>query len=466
MIIWFRRDLRVTDHPALRAAIDAARDAGRPVTALYVLDPTLLASTGPNRVAFLLRCLTALRDLGVPLVVRTGDPTVVVPEVATDSDAPTVFVTGEATPYAARRDADVAAALAADGRELTAVGSHYAAAPGTVRNQAGAGYRVFTPFHRAWLDVVRDLEPLPPVDPAAVDWDTTTRGEDLPEEPDGVAADLPSAGTTAAHDRWERFRLELLDGYASARNLPGVDGSSRLSPDLRFGTIHPRELLPTLRDAAPKSSAWVFRSEVAWREFYADVLFHEPRSAWWNLNPAMDAMEIDRGADTDERFTAWCEGRTGFPFVDAGMRQLVSEGWMHNRVRMVTASFLVKDLHLDWQRGARFFLRHLVDGDMASNQHGWQWTAGTGTDAAPYFRIFNPVTQGRRFDPDGDYVRRWIPELAEHDGDVHEPYGTDGAGTPAGLFDDPDAYPRPMVDHGAERNEALRRYEAVRDTEG
>jgi deoxyribodipyrimidine photo-lyase len=460
VIIWFRRDLRVTDHPALHAAVDAARAAGRPLTALSVLDPTLLASTGPNRVAFLLRSLAALRDLGVPLVVRTGAAATVVPEVAASVDAANVFVTGESTPYGARRDAAVAAALAAAGRELVAVGSPYAAEPGTVRNQSGTGYRVFTPFHRAWLDGVRDLEPRPAVDPATVAWDTTTAGEALPVEPPGVAPGLPEAGPAAARARWEQFRAEHLDAYASDRDRPDLDTSSRLSPDLHFGAIHPRELLPALRDAPPKSGPWVFRSELAWREFYADVLWHTPRSAWWNLNPAMDAMEIDRGPDTDDRFQAWCDGRTGFPFVDAGMRQLRAEGWMHNRVRMITASFLVKDLHLDWQRGARWFLAHLVDGDVASNQHGWQWTAGTGTDAAPYFRIFNPVTQGRRFDPDGEYVRRWIPELAEADGDVHEPYGRDAAA--AGLFDDPDAYPRPIVDHGAERTEALRRYDAVR----
>ena len=197
----------------------------------------------------------------------------------------------------------------------------------------------------------------------------------------------------------------------------------------------------------------MFRKEIAWREFYADVLHHAPASARTWLDPRFGQMQHDADADADARFAAWCEGRTGFPFVDAGMRQLLAEGWMHNRVRMVVASFLVKDLHLPWQRGARWFMRHLRDGDLASNQHGWQWTAGSGTDAAPYFRVFNPVTQGLRFDPDGDYVRRYVPELRALPGSAaHEPWKHPSLGLD---------YPNPVVDHGEERAESLRRYAAL-----
>jgi deoxyribodipyrimidine photo-lyase len=214
---------------------------------------------------------------------------------------------------------------------------------------------------------------------------------------------------------------------------------------LRWGVVHPRQLLA---DLGPERGHEVFASELAWREFYADVLLREPDSAWTNLNRRLDAMPIDRDAAARRRFERWAAGTTGYPFVDAGMRQLLATGWMHNRVRMVVASFLVKDLHLPWQWGARHFMAHLVDGDLASNSHGWQWAAGTGTDAAPYFRVFNPTSQGLRFDPDGEYVRRWVPELAAISGGaVHDP----------GLRR-PDGYPAPMVVHADEREEALRRY--------
>ena len=225
-----------------------------------------------------------------------------------------------------------------------------------------------------------------------------------------------------------------------------------LSPDLKWGSIHPRQILARLGRSRAEQT---FATELCWRDFYADVLFHRPESARHSMDDAVGAMPWDRGTDADELFETWAAGRTGFPIVDAGMRQLLAEGWMHNRVRMITASFLVKDLHLDWQRGARWFMQHLVDGDLASNQHGWQWTAGTGTDAAPFFRIFNPTTQGERFDPDGTYVRRWVPELADVPAKwIHRP-----ADAPDGP---PSGYPPPIVDHAEERAESLRRYEASR----
>jgi len=227
-----------------------------------------------------------------------------------------------------------------------------------------------------------------------------------------------------------------------------------MSVHLKWGEIHPRTMLAdlTLRHGqAGGTGPAAFRTELAWREFYADVLWRRPASARDYLSPAFRHMEYDEPGD---RFTTWQEGRTGYPIVDAGMRQLQATGWMHNRVRMV-ASFLVKDLHLEWQHGARHFMRHLVDGDLASNQHGWQWVAGCGTDAAPYFRVFNPTSQGRRFDPGGDYVRRWVAELRDVDARyVHEPHKD-----PAGL---PDGYPPPVVDHPAERREALERLAQMR----
>jgi deoxyribodipyrimidine photo-lyase len=226
-----------------------------------------------------------------------------------------------------------------------------------------------------------------------------------------------------------------------------------MSPHLKWGEIHPRTMLADLATESGEGAS-TYRTELAWREFYADVLWRRPDSARTYLRREFATMEYD---EPDGALDAWREGRTGFPIVDAGMRQLRATGWMHNRVRMIVASFLVKDLHLEWQHGARHFMRWLVDGDLASNQHGWQWAAGSGTDAAPYFRVFNPTTQGRKFDPHGHYVRRWVGELRGVDPRyVHEPVKD-----PAGL---PDGYPAPIVEHGEERREALARLERMRNT--
>jgi deoxyribodipyrimidine photo-lyase len=227
-----------------------------------------------------------------------------------------------------------------------------------------------------------------------------------------------------------------------------------MSAYLKYGCIHPRTLLADL-SGQEGEAARRYVTELAWREFYADVLWHRPDSAREYLNPQLQGMEYDSGPDAETLVAAWEQGRTGFPIVDAGMRQLLGEAYVHNRVRMIVASFLVKDLHQEWTRGARYFLRHLVDGDLASNNHGWQWVAGTGTDASPYYRVFNPITQGKKFDPDGTYVKRWVPELRGLDTThVHEPWTAPG-GVPAG-------YPEPIVDHAQERLVSLDRYNRVR----
>ena len=270
----------------------------------------------------------------------------------------------------------------------------------------------------------------------------------------GIAPASGVAGEPAAWDRWEHFAGDALSRYKEERNNPDRDGSSKLSPYLRFGVLHPRQLLAELR---PDTNHDVYRSELGWREFYADVLHHQPSTTWKNLQPKMEPMLVDTDDRAKQRFAAWCAGQTGYPIVDAGMRQMLATGWMHNRVRMIVASFLVKDLHLPWQWGAKFFMKHLVDGDLASNSHGWQWTAGTGTDAAPYFRVFNPMLQGERYDPSGDYVRRFVPELESLPASlIHAPHDTKrkGAGVPIG-------YVAPIVDHHAERDEALARYKAM-----
>jgi deoxyribodipyrimidine photo-lyase len=426
--MWFRRDLRLGDHAALAAAVADGGD----VVGMFVVDPLFTARAGAARRAFLHDCLRELDSaMGGALVVRHGDPTAVVPAVAAEAGAEAVFVTKDFGPYGRERDAAVADALRAAGRRLRGVGSPYAVEPGTVRKQDGHPYAVFTPFSKAWSGLA-EREPV--ATPTGVTW-VALGSDGLPERPD-PGCELPPAGEEAALARWQEFRDTQLDEYGDVRNLPGVDGTSHLSPHLKWGTIHPRTLLADLHDTA-RGSRRTFASELAWREFYADVLFHQPRTAWENLNRSMDAMRLDTDASARARFERWATGTTGFPIVDAGMRQLAATGWMHNRVRMVTASFLVKDLHLPWQWGARHFMVHLVDGDLASNNHGWQWTAGTGTDAAPYFRVFNPAAQQEKFDPDGEYVARWVAD----------------AGT--------DRYPPPMVDHRAEREEALARYKAA-----
>jgi deoxyribodipyrimidine photo-lyase len=445
-VVWFRRDLRLADHPALTAAVEAAGDAGE-VVALFCLDDRLWGPAGGNRRAFLAGCLAELdASIGGHLVVRRGDPAIVVPQVAEEAGAAEVLITADFGPYGAQRDHEVERCLGAVGRRLVRVGAPYAVAPGQVLNGTGHPYKVFTPYSRAWAAHGWD-RPLPA--PEAVRW-CLLPTEGAPDAP-AVAAALPDPGEAAARDALARFVAARLDDYDGMRDLPGADATSRLSPYLRWGCLHPRQVLDELGDTAAHD---VFRSELCWREFYADVLHHRPDSARGALNAAMRSMEVDPPGP-DDGFDAWREGRTGFPIVDAGMRQLLAEGWMHNRVRMLTASFLVKDLHFDWTRGARWFMQHLVDGDLASNQHGWQWVAGTGTDASPYFRVFNPVTQGQRFDPEGTYVRRWVPELADVPHRyVHHPWD-DPSGPPPG-------YPPPIVDHAEEREEALRRYAEVR----
>jgi deoxyribodipyrimidine photo-lyase len=441
-ILWFRRDLRLADHPALLAAAEAGHD----VLPVFVRDPALLASGGA-RVRRLEASLAALAgDTGGALVVRTGDPAEIVPALAREVGATEVHVSRETTPYGRSRDGTVGQALIADGRRLVETGCPYAIGPGRVLTASGGTpYRVFTPFARAWR---HHGWAAPAQRPTGVRWRRGVAGEPV-AEPDRTA------GETAARSRWAAFLADDLERYGAERDRPDLDTTSRMSVHLKYGEIHPRTMLADLADHEGTDGAERYVTELCWREFYADVLWHEPRSAWHDLTPALRGMDYDEGPRTDELVEAWRRGRTGFPFVDAGMRQLLAEGWMHNRVRMVTASFLVKDLHVWWPVGARHFLDHLVDGDLASNNHGWQWVAGTGTDAAPFFRVFNPVGQGLRFDPEGDYVRRWVPELAHLAGPAaHEPWRhADGYAR---------GYPEPVVDHAEERRRALDRYERVR----
>ena len=448
-LLWLRRDLRLADNPALLAAA-AAADSVLPV---FILDDTLRAPSGLPRLAFLYRCLRALDEsIGGRLVIRHGQPADVIAELVRAHSATSVHIARDFGPYGRRRDEAVEAALAATSSgPLVRTGSPYAVAPGRVRKGDGAPFAVFTPFSRAW----REHGWRPPAEtPEQISWATGVDSAGIPDDPQLPAGvTLPPAGETAALTRWQEFREGDAKAYRDNRNFPGSDATSRLSPYLKYGCVHPRTLLHDLGEANDAGTS-AYRNELCWREFYADVMWHRPTSARESLRPAFRRMRSDTGPLADERLAAWQEGRTGFPIVDAGMRQLHRDAWVHNRLRMIVASFLVKDLHLDWQLGARYFMQHLVDGDLASNMHGWQWVAGTGTDAAPYHRVFNPGLQGNKFDPDGDYVRRYVPELAGVPGAaVHEPWKLPG-GLPAG-------YPARIVDHVQERAEALRRLAEV-----
>ena len=423
-LLWFRRDLRLHDLPPL---LDAAAADGE-VLACYVLDPRLKASSGTRRLQYLYDALRDLREhLDGRLLVTRGRPEQRIPKLAKVIGATSVHVSADYSPFGLRRDDAVRDALG--DVPLEEAGSPYLVSPGVVTKSDGTPYKVFTPFYDAW----RRHGWRPPANSGAdsarwIDPADVPGGVNIPDA--GVELQLP-AGETAARKQWAKFVNSGLDDYADDRDRPDLDASSRMSAHLKFGTIHPRTMAA---DLGRGKGAQAYLRELAFRDFYAAVLYEWPDSAWWNWNRGFDAIQVD---EDRALFEAWKAGRTGFPIVDAGMRQLAQTGFMHNRVRMIVASFLVKDLHLPWQWGARWFLQQLVDGDMANNQHGWQWAAGCGTDAAPYFRVFNPTTQGKKFDPDGAYVRRWVPEV------------------------DDDGYPEPIVDHKTERAEALRRYSQI-----
>jgi deoxyribodipyrimidine photo-lyase len=437
-VMWFRRDLRLADNPAL---LEACADG--PVLPLFVLDPALWGPSGPVRRAYLGSSLRAL-GTDLPLAVVRGDPVRRVVLAAKEVGAERVHVAADYGPYGSRRDQAVERALAEAGVELVRTGSPYAVPPGEVVTGGGDPFKVFTPFSRAWADHGWPAPVERPRSPRWIGLDDTVETPD-PEPPENLV--LPKAGEAAALRRWRDF-LDLVADYDEARERPDVPGTSQLSPHLKWGEVHPRTLLADLARLRSKGAA-TYRTELAWREFYAGVLFARPETARDYYRPEYARMTYD---EPGPALDAWKRGRTGFPIVDAGQRQLRHMGWMHNRVRMITASFLVKDLHVEWQHGARHFMRWLVDGDLASNQHNWQWVAGSGTDAAPFFRVFNPTTQGRKFDPDGGYVRRWVPELADV-ADPHDPDPEDRRRV---------GYPEPVVDHAEERREALARWEEIR----
>ncbi len=448
-MVWFRRDLRLHDHPALDHAL---READR-IVPLFVVDERILGGRwpSPNRTWFLAGAIrglaTELAGRGGGLVVERGDPAHVVTAVAARFGADLVVASRDLAPYGRSRDAAVAEALRAVGVAFRAGRGLVVHEPEDVRRGDGQAFTVFSPFHRAWLALpVRAALPAPAVisvpdlptsdDPAAL------LGDPQPTAEAGAILEPSERAARARLDRWASS--EALIDYAAGRDRLDLDGTSRLSQDLRFGLLSPVEVLE--RCCGDGAGATRFRAEIAWRDFYAHLLWHRPELARASFRGELDGVAWER---SPEVIDAWRTGRTGYPVVDAAMRQLLATGWMPNRARMIVASFLTKHLGVDWRIGEAQFMRHLVDGDPASNNGGWQWAASTGTDPQPWFRIFNPNLQGRRHDPDGAYVRRWVAELRDlPDGaDVHEP--------------PPGAYLPRIVDHAAARRAALEAYGAA-----
>jgi deoxyribodipyrimidine photo-lyase len=459
-IVWFRRDLRLHDHPALHAALTSA-DAVVPV---FCFDDALLHgrhASGP-RTQFLLECLreldAQLREHGSRLVVRRGRPQRELPALARSVGAGAVHLSADVGPFARRRQREVRQALGSHAELCAHPGLFAVDRLDAIRTQAGDAYTVFTPFQRNWasqprrevLAAPRALPPLP----------SGLRAGRLPTLADlGLAqecAEPARGGEPAGREQLRRFLAGTVEGYADGRDRLAGDDVSRLSPYLHFGCVSVREAEHRL----PRGEGGAaFRRQLCWRDFYAHVLGHFP------ANARSEFQERYRGtirwSRARRRFEAWCEGRTGYPAVDAGMRQLRREGWMHNRARLVVGSFLTKDLGIDWRWGERWFMRLLLDGDEASNNGNWQWIASVGVDPQPAFRrIFNPGRQQERFDPDGAYVRRYVPELANvPDGYLREPWTMpaevqERAGCRIGRD-----YPEPIVDHAQARQEALDRYQ-------
>jgi deoxyribodipyrimidine photo-lyase len=440
-IIWFRRDLRINDHPALLAAIESADQ----VIPLFILDKKQITEAGDKLLAYMGQSLRALDEsLGNRLHIIEGDQVEILKELIALHGVEEVHISAEYERYGAERDSRVEAA----GIKLVRTGSPYAVTPGRVLKPSDATpYKVYTPFYRGWRTHGYRAPAVTPKKFNVVQ--PTDKYRNFPDFPTPAGVQIIEAGEKAALSRFKSFTKNGLDTYDENRNLASIDGTSKMSTYLKFGEIHPRTLLENLGESKAHDT---FRKEIAWREFYADVLFNNPMTDVDYYAAKFAEMRYDKPG---KQFKAWCEGKTGYPFVDAAMRQLISEGWMHNRTRMVVASFLVKDLHLEWQIGERFFAQHLVDYDVASNAHGWHWTAGCGTDASPYYRIFNPIEQGKRFDENGDYIRRYVPELAHLSAsEIHEPW----------LFLDgySKGYPERVVDHATERLESLARLQEIK----
>jgi len=459
-IWWIRRDLRLKDNQALSAAITSAQQ----IVPVFILDPRLLSSpyTADKRLSFLYAGLqaldTSLRKAGSRLIIRKGDPLTELARLMEETSAQAIYAEPDYSPYAQKRDLRVEKQL-----PIQWAGSPAVYPPGTVLKSNAEAYTVFTPFSRAWKALPAPQLPRETGFPNAISTPVDMVSLPLPETANKHLPGFP-AGEEEAQRRLGGFlnsEDKAVHDYAATRDRLDISETSKLSPYLRFGMLSARlaaaaamEKIRSIADPEARKGAETWLNELIWRDFYMHILYHFPQVRRQNFRLGEIAWVND-----PQQFSAWRDGRTGFPVVDAAMRQLTESGWMHNRARMITASFLTKDLLIDWRWGERWFMQHLIDGDPAANNGGWQWTAGTGTDAAPYFRIFNPISQGKRHDPDGTYIRRWLPELCEvPDEMIHEPWlMSNELQTTVGCVIGKD-YPAPIIEHAQARQRALEVY--------
>ena len=431
VIHWFRRDLRLSDNVALSEAAKRAET----VIPVFIFEDAF--RTGPDvgtaRLQFLLQSVESLSknlaELGHALIIRSGKSEEVLPKLCRETGAQAVFANKRYEPYAQRRDERIAGELIRAGYGFELFKDAVIWEEREILTQQGNPYTVFTPYSRAWK---AKPVPVPRLQLKTFNSQLSRfniQSHPLPKSPDELGHPLtqtiPAGGERAALEQLRKFMAGPVYEYGSNRNFPAIDGTSNLSPHLRAGTIGIRTILAELKKARERKAesgngCEVFLNELIWREFYLQVLHNFPHVTKGAFRPEYDKLQW---SDNQAHFQAWCEGRTGYPIVDAAMRCLNATGTMHNRLRMIVAMFLTKDLLINWQWGERYFMKQLVDGDMAANNGGWQWSAGTGTDAAPYFRIFNPVSQAEKFDPQGEFVRRWIPELKDFpDDQIQQPW--------------------------------------------
>jgi deoxyribodipyrimidine photo-lyase len=469
-IVWFRQDLRLGDNPALSAAVDA----GGAVLPVFIYAPEEEAPWEPGGASawwlhYSLGSLNeSLREIGSRLVLRRGPALESLRELVKESGATAVFWNRRYEPAVIARDKMVKEALLADGLRVESFNGALLNEPWQIKNQSGRPFQVFTPYWKHCLAKMESVQfaPEPKSLTAPARWPKSLALEELKLEPTidwaGGIREMWQPGEKGAQANLNRFLKECLEDYSSGRNRPDVRGTSRLSPHLHFGELNPRQIWQAIESKASKGKTETnlrssqFLAEIGWREFAHHLLFHFPETPTEPLRKEFRNMPQRKN---EEGLRAWQKGRTGYPIVDAGMRELWTTGWMHNRVRMIVASFLVKDLLLPWQSGAKWFWDALVDADLANNTLGWQWTAGCGADAAPYFRVFNPMSQGEKFDPTGDYVKRWCPELAKLPAKwIHQPHKAPAEVLRAAGVDLGRNYPEPIVNHYTAREVALEAY--------